>query len=104
MASSARGQGIGEALVRHSLSQLRPHGFTGLQFNAVVSTNRTAIALYEKLGFTRVGTIPGGFRLPDGSFVDIYLYFHAAPEGDGTRPQGVRPHGAAGQDGAAGEA
>lgn len=104
VASSARGRGIGEALVRHSLGQLRPHGFTGLQFNAVVSTNRTAIALYEKLGFTRVGTIPGGFRLPDGSFVDIYLYFHAAPEGDGARPQGVRPHGAAGQGGAAGEA
>ena len=51
VASSARGRGVGEALVRHSLSQ-----------------------------------------------------FHAAPEGAGARPQGVRPHGAAGQDGAAGEA
>ncbi|MBC5580581.1 GNAT family N-acetyltransferase [Anaerofilum sp. BX8] len=80
VAPSARGRGVGEALVRHSLGQLRPHGFAGLQFNAVVGTNRAAIALYEKLEFTRVGTVPGGFRLPDGSFADIHLYFHAAPE------------------------
>ena len=80
VAPSARGSGIGEALVRHSLTQLRPHGFTGLQFNAVVSTNRVAMALYEKIGFTRVGTIPAGFRLPDDSLVDIYIYYHAAPE------------------------
>ena len=46
----------------------------------VVSTNKVAIALYEKLGFTKVGTIPGGFRLPDDSFTDIFIYFHPAPE------------------------
>lgn len=80
VSSEARGHGVGEALVRHSLSQLTAYGFTGLQFNAVVSTNKTAIALYEKLGFTKAGTIPGGFRLPDDSFTDIFIYFHPAPE------------------------
>ena len=71
---------VGGPRPRHSLSQLRAHGFAGLQFNAVVSTNKVAIALYEKLGFTKVGTIPGGFRLPDDSFTDIFIYFHPAPE------------------------
>ena len=80
VAAKARGSGIGEALVRHSLSQLAAHGFTGLQFNAVVSTNKAAIALYEKLGFTRIGTIPGGYRLLDDSMIDIFIYFHPAPE------------------------
>lgn len=72
-----RRQGVGEALVRHSLQMSRECGFQGLQFNAVVSTNRTAIALYRKLGFSEIGTIPGGFRLQDGRFVDIHIFYHA---------------------------
>lgn len=82
VSSEARGRGVGEALVRHSLTQLVPHGFAGLQFNAVVSTNKVAIALYEKIGFVRVGTIPGGFRLPDDSYTDIFIFFHPAPRAE----------------------
>ena len=76
--SAVRGQHIGEGLVRHCLSQLAVYGFTGLQFNAVVATNTVAIKLYEKLGFVRVGTIPGGFRLPGDVYCDIHIYFHPA--------------------------
>ena len=75
VAPSARGSGIGEALVRHSLTQLRPHGFTGLQFNAVVSTNMHARHLYERLGFIQLGTIKNGFRKKDGSYEDICPYY-----------------------------
>lgn len=32
-----------------------------LQFNAVVTTNYSALALYEKFGFVQLGTIPQGF-------------------------------------------
>ena len=67
----ARGRGVGEALVRDSLRAAREYGFTVMQFNAVVATNRVALHLYEKVGFTRLGVIPKGFRLPDGSFADI---------------------------------
>ena len=38
---------------------------------AVVATNTRALRLYEKVGFTRLGVIPGGFRLPDGTYADI---------------------------------
>ena len=78
--STVRGQRVGEGLVRHCLSQLAVYGFTGLQFNAVVATNIVAIKLYEKLGFVRVGTIPGGFRLPGDVYCDIHIYFHQALE------------------------
>ena len=68
---SARGRGVGEALVRDSLRQAKAFGFTVMQFNAVVATNTRALRLYEKVGFTRLGVIPKGFRLPDGTFADI---------------------------------
>ncbi len=70
-----RGQKIGEKLVRHSLVKAKEYGFRLMQFNAVVSINQTAIHLYEKIGFTRLGVIPKGFLLGDGSYSDIILYF-----------------------------
>ncbi|MBO5512791.1 MAG: GNAT family N-acetyltransferase [Clostridia bacterium] len=71
VARHARGQGVGEALVRDSLKQAKAHGFRVMQFNAVVATNTAALHLYEKVGFTRLGVIPKGFRLPDGTYADI---------------------------------
>ncbi len=71
----SRGQGIGELLVRDCLTQGKAHGFSILQFNAVVASNRTALALYRKLGFTQLGIIPQGFRLLDGSFADIIPHY-----------------------------
>ena len=71
------GRGIGRLLGAHSLQQARAAGYHALQFNAVVSTNRAAVALWESLGFTRIGTVPGGFRLDDGRYVDLYILFQA---------------------------
>ena len=68
---TVRGRHIGEALVRHSMDEGWRHGFTLLQFNAVVATNTGAIHLYQKIGFTQLGTIPGGFLMPDGHYEDI---------------------------------
>ena len=76
VASSARGKGVGRALVEDSLVQAKAHGFRLLQFNAVVATNAVARHIYESLGFVQLGIIPGGFLLPDGSYVDICPYYH----------------------------
>lgn len=73
---AARGQGVGEALVRHCLKKGRELGFRVLQFNAVVASNSAALHLYEKLGFIRLGTIPEGFLMKDGHFEDIVLLYH----------------------------
>lgn len=72
-----RGHHIGEKLVRHSLKQASLADFKLMQFNAVVSSNTYAIQLYEKIGFRRLGTVPGGFRLLDGSYSDIILFYIA---------------------------
>ena len=71
-----RGQHIGEILVRHSLEKGKELGFKILQFNAVVKSNTYALKLYEKLGFVKLGTIPGGFRMKDGRYEDIIPQYH----------------------------
>ncbi|MBO8450345.1 MAG: GNAT family N-acetyltransferase [Spirochaetes bacterium] len=70
-----RGHGIGEILVRHSLQKAKELGFRILQFNAVVRTNKSALYLYEKLGFTQLGIIPGGFRMDGGRYEDIIPHY-----------------------------
>lgn len=70
-----RGMHIGEMLVRDSLKQGRGMGFKIMQFNAVVESNFPARALYDRLGFRQLGTIPGGFRLNTGKYENICLYF-----------------------------
>lgn len=75
VASHARGLHIGEQLVLDCMKQAKQLGFQILQFNAVVATNTHARHLYERLGFTQLGTIPDGFRLKDGSYEDICPYY-----------------------------
>ena len=75
VASAARGRGVGRRLVLDSLSAAKQLGFRIMQFNAVVKTNTAARALYESLGFTPLGVIPGGFRMPDGTYEDIVPYY-----------------------------
>lgn len=75
--SDSRGLHIGEKLVLDCMEQGRVHGFGVLQFNAVVATNIHARHLYERLGFTQLGTIPKGFRMKDGSYEDICPYYHS---------------------------
>lgn len=74
--SEARGKGIGEILVLHSLAKSKELGFKILQFNAVVSTNTAAIRLYKKLGFTQLGLIPKGFLMKDGTYEDIIPHYY----------------------------
>lgn len=76
VSASARECGLGRLLVTDSMLQGKAHGFRVLQFNAVVETNAGARHLYEDLGFTQLGTIPGGFRMPDGTFANICPYYH----------------------------
>jgi L-amino acid N-acyltransferase YncA len=70
---AASGRGVGEALCRHSMDEARRLGFLAMQFNFVVSTNTRAVALWQRCGFTIVGTLPGAFRHPAQGFVDAYV-------------------------------
>lgn len=75
VASQSRGRHIGEKLVLNCIEQARRIGFRVLQFNAVVASNTHARHLYERIGFTQLGTIPGGFRMKDGHYEDICPYY-----------------------------
>lgn len=69
-----RGRGIGTFLVKASLEIAKELGFRAMQFNMVLSQNRIATQLYQKLGFKIVGTIPQAIRNPDGSYQEGYVF------------------------------
>jgi len=71
----ARGQGIGRAMGEHCLSEARRLGFRALQFNFVVSTNESAVRLWQQLGFKIVGTLPGAFRHPEKGYVNVHVMY-----------------------------
>ena len=77
VALDASGRGIGEAMCRHSLSEARRRGFRAMQFNFVVSTNTRAVSLWQRCGFTVVGTVPQAFRHPVHGFVDTYVMYRS---------------------------
>ena len=72
-----RGMHIGEILVRDCMKTAKALGFGILQFNAVVKSNKPALALYKKLGFVQLGVIPNGFLMKDGSVEDIITHYIA---------------------------
>ena len=72
---SVRGKGIGKLLVQDCIARAKENGFGVLQFNAVVASNASALRLYEKLGFMRLGVIPKGFRNKFGTYEDIIPHY-----------------------------
>ena len=75
VAKSARGHGIGRAMGEHCLREARRLGFRAMQFNFVVSTNESALKLWQDLGMQIVGTLPGAFRHPQKGYVDVYVMY-----------------------------
>ena len=74
VSSDARGRGVGTAMVEDTLAQARAEGYAGMQFNAVVETN-PAVAMYERMGFEIIGTVPGAFSHPRLGPVGLHVMF-----------------------------
>ena len=72
---TARGSGVGRAMGLHALDEARQLGYRAMQFNFVISTNQSAVHLWQQLGFDIVGTLPGAFRHATKGFVDAYVMF-----------------------------
>lgn len=70
---SAQGKGIGSLLCKHSLDTAKNAGYLSMQFNIVVSTNTTAVKLWQKFGFEIIGTTPKGFQHKELGLVDTYV-------------------------------
>lgn len=73
VAPGARGRGVGRRLAEHVVRWHRDEGYEGIQFNAVVETNTAAVALWQSLGFTIVGTVPGAFRSRTHGHVGLHV-------------------------------
>lgn len=77
VAAEARGRGVGTALCRYALDWARGRSYAGMQFNAVAESNSAAIAIYERLGFWIVGTVPGAFAHPTLGRVGLHIMYCA---------------------------
>ena len=75
VAPNARGLGVGRTMGEHALAEARQLGYRAMQFNFVISTNESAVHLWQQLGFKIVGTLPGAFRHARKGFVDAYVMF-----------------------------
>lgn len=72
---SSRGLGVGRTLGEHVVHWARGAGYAGIQFNAVVETNSSAVRLWQSLGFEIIGTVPGAFRHPEHGDVGLHVMF-----------------------------
>jgi GNAT superfamily N-acetyltransferase len=75
VAASARGRGVGTALCRYAVAWARQRGYAGMQFNAVVETNTTAVSLYLREGFQVIGTVPRSFQHPAQGRVGLHVMY-----------------------------
>ncbi|HCA87082.1 MAG TPA: GNAT family N-acetyltransferase [Streptomyces sp.] len=67
------GRGVGRALGEHVLERARSEGYRAMQFNAVVESNTSAVALWRSLGFEVLGTLPEGFLHPRLGYVGLHI-------------------------------
>jgi ribosomal protein S18 acetylase RimI-like enzyme len=70
---SARGRGIARLLMEEAEAEARAEGKTLLVLDTV--TGDAAERLYERLGWTRVGVIPGYALYPDGRPCDTTVFW-----------------------------
>ena len=75
VAESARGQGVASRMCEHSQKIAVNLGFRAMQYNLVVSTNKGAIRLWEKLGFQVIGTLPNAFHSSSSGYVDALVMY-----------------------------
>ena len=75
VSNEARGKGVARRMCEHSQKIAIELGFEAMQFNSVVSTNDVAIKLWEKLGFTIIGTIPNAYKHGRLGAVDSYIMY-----------------------------
>jgi L-amino acid N-acyltransferase YncA len=76
---SAQGRGVGRALAGYVIEWAGAAGYRGIQFNAVVETNTSAVALWRKLGFEVIGTVPEAFDSARHGLVGLHVMYRPLP-------------------------
>ena len=71
VAADARGRGIATSMCEHSQNEAVRLGYRAMQFN-----------LWNKLGFSVVGRLPGAFQHPQKGFVDAFIMYKLLADRD----------------------
>jgi len=75
VAPSARGRGLGSALLAEACTEARSRGLCPVL--DVLDHDRCAIALYERTGWRRVASVPAPWALASGE--QVLLHYYIAP-------------------------
>lgn len=75
VAKAHGGKGIATALGRHVLQEAKRAGYLAIQYNYVVATNMPSLRIWEKMGFTKIGTVPQAFRHATEGYVDVHILY-----------------------------
>lgn len=77
VAGGATGRGVARAMCAHSLARAKERGFRAMQFNFVIASNERAVRLWQAMGFSVVGRLPGAFAHPAHGDVDALVMWRA---------------------------
>ena len=83
-APGARGRGVATALMNHAEALAAQHGRTLLNLDTAAEDG--AAPLYERLGWTRAGEIPGYAFKPHGGVVGTVIFYKRLPPIVADRP------------------
>lgn len=72
-----RGKGIAQAMCKYSLKEAKKLGYTAMQFNFVVASNKPAVQLWQKMGFKIIGTVPKAFRHSSLGLTDVHIMYRS---------------------------
>ncbi len=75
VAPAHQGHGVGRALGEYAVQWARDAGYRGMQFNAVVESNTTAVQLWQSLGFQILATVPEAFDHPRYGYVGLHVMY-----------------------------
>ena len=70
-----QGHGIGRTMAEHALAEASRLGYLAMQFNLVVASNRAAVQLWERLGFSIIGRVPDAFQHRELGLVDALIMY-----------------------------
>lgn len=72
-----RTRGIARAMCGFALREAKRLGFIAMQFNFVVASNKAAVELWKKMGFSIIGTVPNAFRHKTLGLTDVHIMYRS---------------------------
>ena len=75
VSADARGRGVATVMCEHSQEEAVRLGYRAMQFNLVIKTNAPSVHLWQKMGYSIVGELPGAFLHATSGYVDAYVMY-----------------------------